>query len=193
RHLSRIRACIEDNVDEWVTAHGAGFQMLKEKEKVVAMRRHFVGQRVRLRVRHPNNLPGRKLLPKWQLDWYIAKFVPGTYLKTVVLRHYPSKEEKVISTDYIVPDPVQPADVPAELGIVRLDPPVEEGPRIDQFPFRDELVRSVGSARSAESSVAPRSRAPVEPRYADIPYEYGGDDVDPLAERRDDLLPGRGA
>ncbi|EER03786.1 retrovirus polyprotein, putative [Perkinsus marinus ATCC 50983] len=189
RHLSRIRACIEDNVDEWVTAHGAGFQALKEREKIAAARRHFVGQRVRLRIHHPNNLPGRKLLPKWQLNWYIAKFVPGTHLKTVVLRHYPSKEEKVISTDYIVPDPVQPADVPVELGIVRLDPPVEEGPRIEQFPFRDELVRSAASRRSARSSVVPDVEAPANLRLVDIPYVYDGDDLDPLAERRDDLLP----
>ncbi|KAF4753959.1 hypothetical protein FOZ62_008703, partial [Perkinsus olseni] len=188
RHLSRVRACIEDNVDEWVTSQGAGFRRLQEQE--AAFRRHFVGQRVRLRISHPNNVPGRKLLPKWQLDWYIAKFVPGTHYKTVVLRRYPLREEKVISTDFIVPDPVQPDVVPPLLDIVKLDPPAEEAPQVAQFPFREELAQgNRPGPGDQDDRVEDVNIEPGGEDFVDVPYVYGGQGEDPLAEEREDLFP----
>ncbi|KAF4737131.1 hypothetical protein FOZ62_001140, partial [Perkinsus olseni] len=101
----------------------------------------------------------------WQPDWYIVKFIQGVNNKTVVLRHFPDLAEKVISTDFLLADPVQPHAVPPQLGVVRMDPPVEEAPSAPSFPFRrlgDEVPEDVftppqgrdyASAREAESVV----------------------------------------
>ncbi|KAF4750735.1 hypothetical protein FOZ62_011185, partial [Perkinsus olseni] len=150
------RAKIADIVDEWVTANGAPHRLAANQP--LSHRRHFVGQRVRLKIFHGNNAPARKLLPKWQADWYIFKFVAGSNNKTVVVRHFPDMKEKVISTDYILADPVQPDIVPAQLNIVRMDPPVNEAPVVPLYPLL-EVSSASSEARGAPSDRSARDEA----------------------------------
>ncbi|KAF4758554.1 hypothetical protein FOZ63_031944 [Perkinsus olseni] len=132
-YLARARAKIADLVDEWVTAGGAAQRKVAEQQQ--ALLRYFVGQRVRMKIFHSNNTPGHKLLPKWQTDWYVVKFLPGVHNKTVVVQHYPDLREKVISTDYLLPDPAQPEQIPACLRIQRGPPPELEAPAVPMYPF----------------------------------------------------------
>ncbi|EER15720.1 hypothetical protein Pmar_PMAR010001, partial [Perkinsus marinus ATCC 50983] len=134
-YLARARAKIDDVMDEWATANGASYRLAALRQP--PHRRHYVGQRVRLKIFHGNNAPARKLLPKWQADWYIFKFVAGSNNKTVVVRHFPDLQEKVISTDYILADPVQPEMIPVQLNIVRMEPPADEAPRVPLYPFKE--------------------------------------------------------
>ncbi|EER03186.1 retrovirus polyprotein, putative, partial [Perkinsus marinus ATCC 50983] len=134
-YLARARAKIDDVMDEWATANGASYRLAALRQP--SHRRHYVGQRVRLKIFHGNNAPARKLLPKWQADWCIFKFVAGSNNKTVVVRHFPDPREKVISTDYILADPIQPEMIPVQLNIVRMEPPVDEAPRVPLYPFKE--------------------------------------------------------
>ncbi|KAF4744225.1 hypothetical protein FOZ63_016856, partial [Perkinsus olseni] len=67
-------------------------------------------------------------------------------------------KEKVISIDYILADPVQPDIVPAQLNIVRMDPPVNEAPVVPLYPLL-EVSSASSEAREAPSDHSARDEA----------------------------------
>ncbi|KAF4650242.1 hypothetical protein FOZ61_000501 [Perkinsus olseni] len=181
--VERTRGRILDHVDQFINARGAAYQQNVAGE--VRRRRFFVGQKVLLRI-FRTAVPGHKLQPRWQPDWYVKKFVPGTHQKTVVIVRWPDREEKVISIDHLSIDPVQPPAPPVELGLA-VQPEVDvEFPPVPEYPFAHVIDDGTTTLRDGPATVpsgpvipsAPPSVAPETPPVTPAPVvqQVPGDD-----------------
>ncbi|KAF4688475.1 hypothetical protein FOZ60_002745 [Perkinsus olseni] len=122
-----------DTVDMYVSYAGSRQKYFYDRK--ARARVFFVGQRVQLKTFPNPRGRANKLSPVWQTGWYIRRILPGPITKSVEVLHETSGQSRIISVDHLHIDPIQPAQIPAHLGIVRHPPPPPQPEDLPRHPL----------------------------------------------------------